>query len=499
MIYVEVATSSKKISNCMVTSISNNMMITAATMPMHQQLLLFAQSIFGKRLLFRYCKSSPTLRRLEITPCHGTPARYFASTSSSAVLAREAAAAMASLTSSSSSTYLLMHHNPKIQHPHQQWFSSSSSTDQEKHKRIILTHALHHVHDDGWTDDAIASGTLDAKLPPSYIGMLGDGLSYHSSSSSLPLLGNADLVAFFMEECNATLRNNLSDVASEVATSKSVSSMTREEYDHQILSSRISKALHLRLSMVLPYVKSNRWHEGMAIGALPQNAVRTIQQLDAMATIVLDYATSSVSEMGGDKAMVSKMPTPALRTAIVAAYAAAELHLLSDGKNTTFSTIGGKPATSLRGDEEHYRDTWKFLEARSAEVARFIVHGGTTLPFSSMSSLPHPTHVITAATAVASSLAGAALSLASPAAAAAMAGHVHALPNSLNALSSAFTFLENVVSSTTRQPATTGGATTSTKMRRDGTRPSDYTAETSPLPPFDTSEDIFSGAGIGRK
>ena len=56
------------------------------------------------------------------------------------------------------------------------------------------------------------------------------------------------------------------------------------------VSSRIHKALQLRLAMVLPYVASNRWHEGMAIGALPQNAYHTAQQLDEMATIVLDYA-----------------------------------------------------------------------------------------------------------------------------------------------------------------------------------------------------------------
>jgi hypothetical protein len=383
-------------------------------------------------------------------------------------------------------------------------FSSASTTsfDLARHKRIIFTHALHHVHDDGWTDDAIASGTLDANLPPASIGMMGDTLSYSSS----PSLGNADLVAFFMEECNETLNTQLlSSTGAASSSSTTTTSMTQDEYCNQ-LSSRIYNALHMRLCMVLPFVKSNRWHEGMAIGALPQNSIRTIQQLDNMATIVLNYALSSDSDLGmrgGEKsinneAMVSRMPVTAQRTAIVAAYAATELHLLSDGNDGLFSTIGGKNASSLRGDEERYRDTWQFLEARSAEVARFIVDGGTLpFPLSSASSLPHPTHVITAASAVASSLAGAALSLASPVAAAAVAGQF--LPNSQSALTSAFAFVENVVrGSATQQPAAMGGAATSTR-RGDGTRPSDYTAETTNLPPFDTTEEIFSGGGIARK
>ena len=75
------------------------------------------------------------------------------------------------------------------------------------------------------------------------------------------------------------------------------------------VSSRIFHALQMRLSMVLPFVSSNRWHEGMAIGALPQNAYRTARQLDDMANIVLNYA------LGKDSAK-----NPAQKVAVVAAY-----------------------------------------------------------------------------------------------------------------------------------------------------------------------------------
>jgi len=405
---------------------------------------------------------------IQVLPCRGS--YHFTSSSTTTT------------TTGASSSLTAGQQHLQPHHDHRQLYSTSFHHD--RHKRLILTHALQHVHDDGWTDDAIASGTLDANLPPSYIGMMGDGLS---SSSTLPL-GNADLVAFFMEECNETLKQQLA-TAAESEPKVSTTTMTQDEYYNHI-SSRIYKALQQRLSLVLPYVKSSRWHEGMAIGALPQNAIRTIQQLDTMANIVLDYALSSGSKVGGGGNLTTR--TPAQRTAIVAAYAAVELHLLSDGKDGTFSTIGGKSATSLRGEEERYRATWAFLEARSAEVARFIVDGGGKMP----DSLPQPTHVITAATAVASSLAGAALSLASPAAAAAVAGHV--LPHTQNAMTSAFTFLENVVRNTTQQPAALSGATAST-MRGDGTRPSDYTAETATLPPFDASDEIFGGGGNTTK
>ena len=57
----------------------------------------------------------------------------------------------------------------------------------------------------GWTDDAVASGTLDAGFPPSYV-----GLAASSSSSGGAAFGSADLVDFFMDECNASLREKVS-------------------------------------------------------------------------------------------------------------------------------------------------------------------------------------------------------------------------------------------------------------------------------------------------
>lgn len=346
--------------------------------------------------------------------------------------------------------------------PRRRWLSASSAatradaprsghhrTESERRRRSILAAALERVRDEGWTADAVAGGTLDAGFPPSYVGR---------ASESTSALGSAELVAFFMEECNARLREELAEErrseGGEDATGSRVGHATAEG-----VSSRIAKALRTRLCMVLPYVASERWHEGMAIGALPQNAYGTSQQLDDMATIVLDYALGTD---GGN----AYPANPAQRAAVVAAYAAAELHLLSDGKDAAAS--GGSSSSS---GEERYHATWAFLEARAAEAARFVVDGGSSMPSFSGVPLPNPTHVV-AASAVASSLAGAALSLAAPSVAA-MAGH--AVPRAMSMLAP----LQDALSS---------------RMSADqnyGTRPSHYAAEAEDLPPFDASEEIF--------
>jgi len=336
-------------------------------------------------------------------------------------------------------------------------YLSSTANDTILHQRrhTILNHALKRVHDEGWTDDAIASGVIDAGLPPSYIGQ---------ATSSTSSFGSSDLVSFFMNECNASLKQQLMD---EEKKKNTESSCTNDDKTVDNVSYRIHKALQLRLSMVLPFVSSNKWHEGMAIGALPQNAYNTAEQLNDMANIVLDYA---LEENAGAP------HSPTQRTAVIAAYAATELHLLSD--EGSGSTISGN-SISLSG--EQYHATWEFLDARSKEVAQLIVNGDV----SSLNglSLPNPTHVM-AASAVVSSLAGAALSMAAPSAAA-IVGNV--IPR---AMSSLLTPLQNVVASQMNN---------NTSTKRDGTIPSDYTVATDNLPPFDASEEIFSGSSSNGK
>ena len=346
----------------------------------------------------------------------------------------------------------------------------------ERARRSILAHALLRVHDMGWTDDAVASGTLDAGFPPSYVGLAA------SSSSS----GNANLVDFFMCECNASLGEKL---AAEDDRGRRRRRRGSAELDVDEMSHRINAALRARLSMVLPYVASRKWHEGMAIGALPQNALGTLGRLNDMAGIVLDHALGDrdseegAGDGGGRGVGVGGQ---ARRAAIVAAYASAELHLLSD--SWSGAGPGAAPSRSSLSGERH-RATWTFLGARSAEAARLIVADVPSPPLSLRS--PDPS-VVAVASAAFSSLAGAALSLASPSAAASAATAVTALPR---AVDSALGILRGVVGIGTRT-GTGGGVVFEAGgrgWRGDGTRPGDYdpmgSAET--LPPFDLSEEIF--------
>lgn len=307
----------------------------------------------------------------------------------------------------------------------------NQSTNTTNHRDLILSHAVTHVHSEGWSDDAIATGTLDAGFPPSYIGR---------ASASTSIFGSADLVAFFMDQCNNDLRKELDRLKSE-------------NTENDDVQTRLHRALKIRLMTVVPFVSLKRWHEGMAIGALPQNAYRTAQQLDEMAQIVLGYVLNSQSAGA------------AQRAAVVTAYAAAELHLVSEGMNDASRGVSG---SSISYSGEKYSSTWSFLKERCDETARLLTDGNVGLPIPGVPL--NPTHVA-AASAVASSLVGAAFSLAAPAAAA-VAGQ--ALPRVMDTL----TPLQNYVVS-----GNSSGMS-------DGTRPSDYQVEN--LPPFDTNEVIFS-------
>jgi hypothetical protein len=419
-----------------------------------------------------------------------------------------------------------------------QYYSSSSPESlfpkqkDEQIRKAILSAALHHVHDIGWTDDAIASGVLDCNYPPSYIGRVlssttSSKSSYVSSlsannhnndNSSSGGWGNGQLVAHFMEECNNNLRDKLMSLPQQQPSATSIAAESegrrQEKNDVMVLASHINTALQLRLSMVVPHINSQRWHEGMAIGALPQNALITMSQLNDMADIVLSYATTKTISRGGvDNNDGGNNNNSMHKMAIIAAYAAAELHLLSSNVTSSSASAATMTTTSLSGDR--HDDTWIFLEARSSEAAHVIINGGM-FP-SSFDLPPAAASTIQTASAITSSLFGAALSLASPNAAS-MVGRV--VGGSLSTVSIVPQVLDSVIglvqsyvgigttTMTNNSNANNGGGGVSVdsmmkrgdaiangiggnKRKGDGTRPSDYAAIEESLPPFDTTEEIF--------
>jgi hypothetical protein len=188
---------------------------------------------------------------------------------------------------------------------------------------------------------------------------------------------------------------------------------------------------------------THRWHEGMAIGALPQNVFHTAQQLDQMARIVLDYAV--VMERNNN----TQQKTTLCRPTIVAAYATAELHLMSEGMKS-----GRVNGTFISYTGDRYNASWAFLKEWCNEAARLLSNKGGVPSF-----LPSGVPLNTTHSAVGSSLAGVALSL--------------------NVGSFAICVCRRALATANNW--------------RDGTRSSDY--QVNDLPPFDASEVIIEGNG----
>eukprot|EP00979_Chaetoceros_neogracilis_P012918 scaffold3559_cov284-Chaetoceros_neogracile.AAC.16 len=242
---------------------------------------------------------------------------------------------------------------------------SSTNTPLAAPNHQILSAALSHVHTYGWTEQALAQGVLTSKLPPSYIGLITDKKS--------------ELIHFFMQDSNDRLSQALKeeDIEGKYKTHADI----------------IEWAIKTRLEMNIPFVRSKRWAEGMALGAMPLNAYETANHLEDMVKII----ESGMMRCGGNH---DQQPLGVMgRGAIGAVYVATELHLLSD-------------------DSADHQDTWMFLKHRVRELELAAQNDFLAVPSSDM---------LVAGAAVASSLGGAVLSLVAPAAAAgvqSMAGSV---------------------------------------------------------------------------
>lgn len=229
--------------------------------------------------------------------------------------------------------------------------STPPSLDEARH--TILESALKHVHEHGWSQDAISAAVVSSNLPLSMMGMVTPN----------------SLITHFMDTCQEQFQKTLDT---------SLTPMWKEESNPD-LSARLEKALRARLEYVVPYVKSNRWHEGMALGAT-KNTTITASQLESMIQSIADSIL-----VGTDHAPLGI----AERTAIGALYISTELHLLAD-------------------DSLDYEATWAFLKSRIAEMHLLANSANWTSVVSGDTAI--------AATAVATSLCGAVVSLLQPAA-----------------------------------------------------------------------------------
>jgi ubiquinone biosynthesis protein COQ9 len=279
--------------------------------------------------------------------------------------------------------------------------ATRESIDEAKNR--VLEASLQEVHTHGWTEEAISAGVVSSKLPLSMMGIITPN----------------DMITHFMDTCQQDFQHELDT---------KLIPLWREESNPN-LPKRLEIAIQTRLKYVIPHVKSNTWHEGMALGAT-SNTAMTASQLDAMVQSIADAIL-----VGTDHAPLGLVQ----RTAIGALYISTELFLLTD--------------SSL-----DYQDTWEFTRTRIAEMHLLansanwnsIATGDTAIAFS----------------AVATSLGGAVVSLLQPAARGAVSAAASTIVPHLA------TFLQPV-----RQ-----------ETRGDGTRASDYnvapnTGDTESKPP----------------
>jgi ubiquinone biosynthesis protein COQ9 len=254
-------------------------------------------------------------------------------------------------------------------HHMSRWSSSSSfkeeqgsdnKNDMQDVRTKLLQSALHQVHEHGWTQDAIAAAVaFDRTVSIALAGMI----QPH------------DLIAFSMDHWNQQLELDLS---------------MRQEIWKKLdssVSSRIEESIKARLGYLLPYIISQRWHEGMAMGVRdPQAALHTKEQLQQLIQIV----ASAV--------VVDKNNTPLSdwqQFTLGGVYVATELFLLTD-------------------QSPDWQDTWEFLHERVGEWEQVTSQMDAGILMNPSAMLQHSSHVAYTASAVASSLAGGVVSLIQP-------------------------------------------------------------------------------------
>jgi rpsU-divergently transcribed protein len=210
--------------------------------------------------------------------------------------------------------------------------SFSSSDDSLRTK--LLRSSLKHVSEHGWSQEAIVAAVRDSYPKVS--------LSYAT------ILTATDMVAFFMEDCNQRLRNELRAKQQDDENSVPLSRVDR-----------LQEGLQLRLEYLTGWIQAGRWSQGMALGlGDPDAALVTSEQLKDLISIVVEE-TAITGELS-DLAQVG----------LGAVYVATECHLLTD-------------------TSENYKDTWAFLRDSLEHWERLQQRtstGGTFSPSSSSAS-----------------------------------------------------------------------------------------------------------------
>lgn len=157
-----------------------------------------------------------------------------------------------------------------------------------------------------------------------------------------------ELVYLFMEQCNNQLSTKLLNRRNEGIKEQTSTTVSKSRHDC------LYEGIEIRLRMVTPYLRSGRWSEAMALGALPPQSLTTMQQLNQMTDIIAQHVLTT-NDPSSFRNSSSPMELPVLKAAIFTIYTTTELHLLAD-------------------NSDDHADTWKLLSQLVGGLDQFM-HG----------------------------------------------------------------------------------------------------------------------------
>lgn len=145
----------------------------------------------------------------------------------------------------------------------------------------------------GWSRDALACGALDLGLPVTAHGVVSD---------------ESELVFEYVKRSNAEAREEF------------VEAINANPSVHRTPQEVVELGLWTRLKRTVPV--RNSWAQAMAVGARPQNVGRTVELMGEYLDVVADKAKTTSGQ--------DQLDWYATRAALMGAYAACELHMLTD-------------------------------------------------------------------------------------------------------------------------------------------------------------------------
>ncbi|KAG1688806.1 Ubiquinone biosynthesis protein COQ9, mitochondrial [Nymphon striatum] len=188
---------------------------------------------------------------------------------------------------------------------HQEQQKDEADTTKDR----ILNASMSFVHDNGWTVEALANGSKKIGLSVSAHGMFPRG--------------GIELVEFFYSQCNNKLVDHLK--------------INKPDQELEIFHPAVREVLEMRLRMNTDYIE--KWPQAMALMALPQNAIKSIQNL----THLVDEICYHTGDRSADMSWYFK------RMSLASVYKATECCLVQD-------------------HSDDYSETWKFLDRRLMEL-----------------------------------------------------------------------------------------------------------------------------------